>query len=184
MVVIHVKFQGGEDQFLYETTGDTSNDTLLRELVDINNTRVRIAYLCGAMAELAEHGPSKPHGEEGIDHIQQLNGILEEIDSQRDAVIALHQHIRNRISAGVDSDFEHYEQRTMVHSLIEAPERKLDLSDLRRELQLGQSEMASLMDEVRNRRERQLSDRAGQIIAVPNNSNLRFWLGSLPRKKK
>ena len=72
----------------------------------------------------------------------------------------------------------------MVHSLIEAPERKLDLSDLRRELQLGQSEMASLMDEVRNRLERQLSDRAGQIIAVPNNSNLRFWLGSLPRKKK
>ena len=47
MVVIHVKFQGGEDQFLYETTGDTSNDTLLRELVDINNTRVRIAYLVG-----------------------------------------------------------------------------------------------------------------------------------------
>ena len=121
---------------------------------------------------------------EGMAHIQQLNGILEEIDSQRDAVIALHQHIRNRISAGVDSDFEHYEQRTMVHSLIEAPERKLDLSDLRRELQLGQSEMASLMDEVRNRLERQLSDRAGQIIAAPNNSNLRFWLGSLPRKKK
>jgi len=121
---------------------------------------------------------------EGMAHIQQLNGILEEIDSQRDAVIALHQHIRNRISAGVDSDFEHYEQRTMVHSLIEAPERKLDLGDLRRELQLGQSEMASLMDEVRNRLERQLSDRAGQIIAVPNNSNLRFWLGSLPHKKK
>lgn len=121
---------------------------------------------------------------EGMAHIQHLNNILEEIDSQRDAVIALHQHIRNRISAGVDSDFEHYEQRTMVHSLIEAPERKLDLIDLRRELQLGQSEMASLLDEVRSRLERQLSDRAGQIVAVPNNSNLRFWLGSLPHKKK
>lgn len=121
---------------------------------------------------------------EGMAHIQHLNNILEEIDSQRDAVIALHQHIRNRISAGVDSDFEQYEQRTMVHSLIEAPERKLDLIDLRRELQLGQSEMANLLDEVRNRLERQLSDRAGQIVAAPNNSNLRFWLGSLPRKKK
>jgi len=86
MVVIHVKFQGGEDQFLYETTGDTSNDTLLRELVDINNTRVRIAYLCGAMAELAEHGPSKPHGEEGIDHIQQLNGgtFVEKADNYKE----------------------------------------------------------------------------------------------------
>ena len=86
MVVIHVKFQGGEDQFLYETTGDTSNDTLLRELVDINNTRVRIAYLCGAMSELAEHGPSKPHGEEGIDHIQQLNGgtFVEKADNYKE----------------------------------------------------------------------------------------------------
>jgi predicted transcriptional regulator len=121
---------------------------------------------------------------EGMAHIQYLNGILEEIDAQRDAVIALHQHIRNRISAGVDSDFEHYQQRTMVHSLIEAPERKLDLTDLRRELQLGQTEMATLLDEVRNRLERQLSDRAGHIIAVPNNSNLRFWLGSLPQKKE
>ena len=121
---------------------------------------------------------------EGMAHIQHLNGILEEIDAQRDAVIALHQHIRNRISAGVDSDFEHYEQRTMVHSLIEAPERKLDLTDLRRELQLGQTEMATLLDEVRNRLERQLSERAGQIVAVPNNSNLRFWLGSLPRKRQ
>jgi len=48
---------------------------------------------------------------------------------------------------------------------------------------LGQTEMATLLDEVRNRLERQLSERAGQIVAVPNNSNLRFWLGSLPRKK-
>ena len=121
---------------------------------------------------------------EGMAHIQHLNSILEGIDAQRDAVIALHQHIRNRISAGVDSDFEHYEQRTMVHSLIETQERKLNLADLRRELQLGQTEMAALLDEVRNRLERQLADRAGQVVAVPNNSNLRFWLGSLPRKKE
>ena len=121
---------------------------------------------------------------EGMAHIHLLIEILEEIDAQRDAVIALHQHIRNRISAGVDSDFDHYEQRTMVRSLIEAPERKLDLTDLRRELQLDQTEMTNLLDEVRNRLERQLSSRAGQIVAVPNNSNLRFWLGSLPRKKE
>ena len=120
---------------------------------------------------------------EGMAHIQHLNSVLEGIDAQRDAVIALHQHIRNRISAGVDADFDHYQQRTMVHSIIEAPERKLDLTDLRRELQLGQTEMATLLDEVRNRLERQLSDRSGHVIAVPNNSDLRFWLGSLPRKK-
>tara|TARA_B100001093_G_scaffold68951_1_gene59231 strand:+ start:32016 stop:32768 length:753 start_codon:yes stop_codon:yes gene_type:complete len=120
---------------------------------------------------------------EGMAHITHLNEVLEDLDTQRDAIIALHQHIRNRVSAGVDADFEHYEQRTMVHSLIEAPERQLNIADLRRELQLGQGEMASLLDEVQLRLERQLSDRAGHIIATPNNSNLRFWLGALPRKK-
>ena len=64
----------------------------------------------------------------------------------------------------------------------DTPERKLDLTELRRELQLGQNEMASLLDEVRNRLEKQLSDRAGHIVAAPNNSKLRFWLGSLPKK--
>jgi len=120
---------------------------------------------------------------EGMAHIQQLNTILEEIDAQRDAIIALHQHVRNRVSAGVDSDFDVYEQRTMVHSLMDSSEKKFDLSELRRELQLGQNEMASLLDEVRNRLEKQLSDRAGHVVAAPSNSNLRFWLGSLPKKQ-
>ena len=95
----------------------------------------------------------------------------------------MHQHVRNRVSAGVDSDFDMYEQRTMVHSLMDTSEKKFDLSELRRELQLGQNEMASLLDEVRNRLEKQLSDRAGHVVAAPSNSNLRFWLGSLPKKK-
>ncbi|KAK7250305.1 cilia and flagella associated protein [Aureococcus anophagefferens] len=70
MVVIHVKF-GQEDEFLYETTCATSNDELIRGLVKLNNTRVRIAFLCGALRELGTHGPAKPMGEVGIDHIQE-----------------------------------------------------------------------------------------------------------------
>ena len=62
MVVIHVKF-GQEDEFLYETTCATSNDELIRGLVKLNNTRVRIAFLCGALRELGTHGPAKPMGE-------------------------------------------------------------------------------------------------------------------------
>jgi len=65
-----VKF-GQEDEFLYETTGKTSNDALIRELVQLNNTRVRIAYLCGSLRELAEHGPAKPQNEAGLDHIME-----------------------------------------------------------------------------------------------------------------
>mmetsp|Transcript_30312 Transcript_30312/g.90860 ORF Transcript_30312/g.90860 Transcript_30312/m.90860 type:complete len:286 (+) Transcript_30312:285-1142(+) len=86
MVVIHVKFQGGEDEFLYETTGDASNDALIRELVDVNNTRVRIAYLCGALRDLAAHGPTKPQGEEGLDHIQETmaGNFVEKADNYKE----------------------------------------------------------------------------------------------------
>jgi predicted transcriptional regulator len=113
---------------------------------------------------------------EGVSHLSHLNEILEQIDQQRDAVIALHQHIRNRISAAVDSDFDKYEQRAMIHTIIEAPQQRLDLTRLSKELQLGQAQMNTLLEEVQLRLERQISDRAGHIIATPTNSELRWWL--------
>lgn len=68
MVVIHVKY-GQEDEFLFETTCDESNDSLIRNLVAINNKRAQIAFLCGALRELAKFGPAKPTDEQGIDSI-------------------------------------------------------------------------------------------------------------------
>lgn len=113
---------------------------------------------------------------EGVSHLSHLNDIVAQLDQQRDAVIALHQHIRNRISAAVDSDFEQYEQRAMIHSIIEAPHQRLDLASLSKELQLGQTQMNNLLEEVQHKLERQISQRAGHIIAAPNNSELRWWL--------
>jgi predicted transcriptional regulator len=128
-----------------------------------------------AIVELVS-GRKKIAVSEGVSHLSHLNEILEQIDQQRDAVIALHQHIRNRISAAVDSDFDKYEQRAMIHTIIEAPQQRLDLTSLSKELQLGQAQMNALLEEVQLRLERQISDRAGHIIATPNNSELRWWL--------
>ena len=97
--------------------------------------------------------------------------------NQRDALISLHQHIRNRISQGVDSDFEQYEERAMIHSIIEAPEKRLDLNLLSRELQLGQRQVSELLEEVKAKLQRQISHRAGHVIAAPENSELYWWLG-------
>ena len=119
---------------------------------------------------------------EGIEHLSHLNETLEQLDQQRDAVIALHQHIRNRISAAVDSDFDNYEQRAMVHTIIEAPQQRLDLTRLSKELQLGQTQMNALLEEVQQGIERQISDRAGHIIATHNNSELRWWLPIKPNR--
>jgi len=78
MVVIHVKF-GGEasDEFLYETSCSASCDALIRELVEMNNTRVRLAFLCGAVKELGRFGPAKPAEEQGnLDEVkEQLEGM-------------------------------------------------------------------------------------------------------------
>lgn len=52
MVVIHVK-KTDTESFLYETTCATSNDTLIRELVEVWNMRLRLAQLSGYDAPLA-----------------------------------------------------------------------------------------------------------------------------------
>ncbi len=114
---------------------------------------------------------------EGVSHLAELNQVIEQLDKQRDALISLHQHIRNRISQGVDTDFEQYEERAMIHSIIEAPEKRLDINLLSKELQLGQRQVSELLDEVRSKLQRQISEKAGHVIVTPENSNLYWWLG-------
>ncbi len=114
---------------------------------------------------------------EGVGHLTELNQVIEQLDSERDALISLHQHIRNRISQGVDNDFEQYEERVMIHSIIESPEKRLDLNLLSKELQLGQQQVSELLEEVRAKLQKQISHKAGHVIAAPENSNLYWWLG-------
>mmetsp|Transcript_26274 Transcript_26274/g.84991 ORF Transcript_26274/g.84991 Transcript_26274/m.84991 type:complete len:287 (+) Transcript_26274:1185-2045(+) len=73
MVVVHVKFPG-EDEFLYETTIEAGCDGVIRELVEIANARVQVAFLCGALRELAKFGPAKPTDEHGLDEIRERVG--------------------------------------------------------------------------------------------------------------
>lgn len=54
MVVIHCKGKSEEHQFLYETTVDIPVSQLVKELVDIHNTRLRIQRL---KVRASEHPP-------------------------------------------------------------------------------------------------------------------------------
>ena len=71
----------------------------------------------------------------------------------------------------------------MVHSIIEAPTKRVDFTALSKELQLGQKQLNELMDEVSTRLERQISEKAGHIIAGTQNSSLHWWLGNYKPKK-
>jgi hypothetical protein len=73
MVVIQIK-TGESDSFLYETTCSTSNDVLVRDIVDVWNTRIRLFQLAGSIRELAKHGPMKASDKIGLDAIQEEDG--------------------------------------------------------------------------------------------------------------
>lgn len=76
MVVIHVK-RGEADGFLYETSCSVSNDTLIRELVDVWNMRLRLMVLSSAIRDLAKYGPMKPPDKAGLDEIEEeYNGVV------------------------------------------------------------------------------------------------------------
>ncbi|CAM9925944.1 unnamed protein product, partial [Discosporangium mesarthrocarpum] len=70
MVVVKIK-RSDKDSFVVEASTAESNDTLVRRLVDIWNTRLRLMQLVGAVRELAKHGPMKPEAEHGLDEVKE-----------------------------------------------------------------------------------------------------------------
>ena len=68
MVVIQIK-NSDHDGFLYETTCDTTNDALVKDISRIWNLRIRLRQLTGGLREMAKHGPMKHPNKAGIDEI-------------------------------------------------------------------------------------------------------------------
>jgi len=74
MVLFQIK-KGDKDTYLYETTADTSNDVVVRELAEIWNLRLRIGQLCGAIREMAQYGPMKKPDAAGLDEVIRIIDI-------------------------------------------------------------------------------------------------------------
>ena len=73
MVVIQVK-RGDADGFLFETSCACSNDTLIREMVEVWNLRIRLRQLVGSLRELGMFGPMKEPDKVGLDEIGEKYG--------------------------------------------------------------------------------------------------------------
>ena len=114
---------------------------------------------------------------EGLAHLRTLAQVMDELDAQRDAVVSLHQHIRQRVSAGVEADFEQYEERTIVQSIVEASGERLDIAALIQKELVGEANVGEMIESIRSQLERQIARRAGHIIAAPLNTELRWYLG-------
>ena len=78
MVLIHCKGKSDDHQFLYETTTSTPVSTVVRELVEIHNLRLRIQRLKVEGDELAQHGPARHPDKQGLDEDLQADadGVL------------------------------------------------------------------------------------------------------------
>ena len=70
MVVISVKNADG-DGFLFETTTNTKNDSLIDSLVTIQNGRLRARVAVDAARGLAKYGPMKKPDEAGLDEVKE-----------------------------------------------------------------------------------------------------------------
>mmetsp|Transcript_16898 Transcript_16898/g.23912 ORF Transcript_16898/g.23912 Transcript_16898/m.23912 type:complete len:134 (+) Transcript_16898:56-457(+) len=79
MVVISVKYAGG-DGFLFETTTDTPNNDLISSLVDIHNERLRSGIIVDSVRGLMTHGPMIKPDNVGIDKddIQHNQEVIDE----------------------------------------------------------------------------------------------------------
>ena len=118
---------------------------------------------------------------EGLAHMRTLGSVLEELDAQRDALISLHQHVRQRVSAAVESDFDSYEERSIIQTMVEATGDRLDLTALVQQELVGQTNIGEVINTLRSRLEKQIAKRSGQVIAAPLDTELRWYLG--PKSK-
>ena len=71
---------------------------------------------------------------EGAGYIAHIQGMLDDIDTERDALVALHQHVLKRVSKTVEGEFETYGERSIVHTILDNPSRPLDLDRIARDL--------------------------------------------------
>ena len=133
--------------------------------------------LSGDMVKVAEvvSGRKMIGVGEGAHHLSMISDAIEKLDRERDALIALHQQIKQRVSSTVDNDFESYEQRLIIHNILESPGSKFNFKEFARELKLGAEASEKLMDEVRVRMIRQFAERSGQFIAAPQSIELPWW---------
>ena len=112
---------------------------------------------------------------EGAFHLSKITESIEKLDRERDALVSLHQQIKQRVSTTVDSDFESYEQRLMIHNILEAPGAKFNFKSFASELNLGAEATEKLIEDLRVRMVRHMAERSGQFISASQTTELPWW---------
>ena len=111
---------------------------------------------------------------EGAGYIAHIQGILDDLDAERDSLVALHQHVLKRVSKTVDGEFNSYKERSIVHTILEDPSKPLDLDRVARDLLIHSKDMQMVIDGIRGH----LASTNAEDIFMPADSTtpLPWWI--------
>ena len=129
------------------------------------DTAIQIATHIGGRRRLAISEAA-----ECITHIQEM---LDRLDDQRNALVALHQHVMKRVSRSVEGEFEDYQERSIVHTILEDPRRPVDLDAMAVAMAPMELNMEAVMNGIIPRIGIMDQD---TFLPVTNNTPLPWWL--------
>jgi ArsR family transcriptional regulator len=113
---------------------------------------------------------------EAIDVLGELDLALEKIDNQRDAIIAMHQQVKKKVSSSVSEHSNSYEERRLAHAIMNQPRRPLDLDLFSHGLRIQSMDAEEMMENLRERLLRDLASSKGDFVAAKKGTPLPWWL--------
>jgi len=113
---------------------------------------------------------------EAIDVLGELDLALEKIDNQRDAIIAMHQQVKKKVSSSVSEHSNSYEERRLAHAIMNQPRRPLDLDLFSHGLRIQSMDVEEMMENLRERLLRDFASSKGDFVAAKKGTPLPWWL--------
>ena len=113
---------------------------------------------------------------EAMSMLSDMDKALERIDEQRDAVIALHQQVMQKVAPTIDESSETYEERQLAHAMLNHPRRPLDLDLFSQGLRIQSMDAEMMMDGLRERLLRDFASSTGSLVAAREGTPLPWWL--------
>ncbi|HJM29704.1 MAG TPA: hypothetical protein QF529_01345, partial [Candidatus Thalassarchaeaceae archaeon] len=113
---------------------------------------------------------------EAMDMLSEMDRALENIDEQRDAIIALHQQVMQKVAPSIDDSSQSYEERQLAHAMLNQPRRPLDLDIFSQGLRIQSMDAEEMMAGLRERLLRDFAANSGSLIAAREGTPLPWWL--------
>ena len=113
---------------------------------------------------------------EAMSMLSEMDFALERIDEQRDAIIALHQQVMQKVAPEIDDSSESYEERQLAHAMLNQPRRPLDLDLFSQGLRIQSMHAEHMMDGLRERLLRDFANHSGNLVAAREGTPLPWWL--------